>query len=126
MPGQTIAIQVLTKGQAPTLLDTEKANELITAINALLSMEVQPQGAGKLVSSKGKVQLDLRGGGLVSAENLEIRPPEFGEVVQEGDKVVIDLTNLQKIIDWMVNRMNNATAEAHCTASGGIEANILI
>ena len=46
----------LQKGQSPTLLDTEKGNELIDKVNALSSMKVVRGGSDKFdVSSSNSV-----------------------------------------------------------------------
>lgn len=37
-------IRKVQKGKAPTLLDTDKANEIITAVNALMNMQIERGG----------------------------------------------------------------------------------
>lgn len=53
------AIKKVVKGNAPSMLDTEKANEVITALNSLLGLEINPQGFGKLVLAEKNAKLDL-------------------------------------------------------------------
>jgi hypothetical protein len=52
-------IKKVKKGEAPTLLEAEKANELIDAINMLLKMEIRtkPSGAGEVIMGKNKLTL---------------------------------------------------------------------
>lgn|GEM_PF-5954001 len=54
-------LQKLQKGSNETLLVTERANEIIGAINALLSMSITPSDAGKVSVSEGNVVIDLTG-----------------------------------------------------------------
>ena len=49
----------VVRGEVPSLLDAEKANELINAINAFRTMTISPQGFGKLTLGKDNVVLDL-------------------------------------------------------------------
>lgn len=64
-------IQSVIRGKAPTLLEADKANELIDAINAFLSLKVAPNGAGKL-------EVTGIGTGRPSAI-LHLEPPEDEE-----------------------------------------------
>ena len=52
-------IKRVVKGEAPTLLTTEKANELIDAINMLLKMQIKtkPSGAGEVVMGQNTMTL---------------------------------------------------------------------
>lgn len=52
-------IKPLVAGQTPSLLDTDKANELVDAINSLQQMQVNPQGFGKLTLGDKNIILDL-------------------------------------------------------------------
>jgi hypothetical protein len=56
-------IKELNAGQAPSLLDTTKANELIKKINALTSSEATSMaelgGLSLKVSDDGKIELDI-------------------------------------------------------------------
>jgi len=53
-------IQQVTKGDPDTLLVTDRANELIDALNALLNMQVQPAEFGSfVVGDAGNAQLTL-------------------------------------------------------------------
>jgi hypothetical protein len=53
------AIKLLKKDEVPSLLDTEKANELIRQINAFVVAKVSPDGSGKFVVSRDQAVLDL-------------------------------------------------------------------
>lgn len=52
-------LKLLSKGAAPSMLDTATANEVITKINALLGTIVSPAGFGKFVIGEKDVKLDL-------------------------------------------------------------------
>jgi hypothetical protein len=52
-------IKLVVRGKAPSLMDTELANQVIGAINSLIVMQVQPSGTGKVVVSQGGVVIDL-------------------------------------------------------------------
>lgn len=54
-----VTIKNVVKGNAPSLLDAEKANEVINRLNSLLAMEVSPQGFGKLTLGEKNAKLDL-------------------------------------------------------------------
>lgn len=58
----------LRQGEAPTLLDTAKGNELIDALNLLLDMEVSvtATGTSKFIYSEGKIILLLSKAQLTS------------------------------------------------------------
>lgn len=56
MPGP---IKPLQKGKGPTLLDTAKGNEVISVVNAIATMRVTPDGAGKFVQKGDTAVLDL-------------------------------------------------------------------
>ena len=73
-------IQKVTKGQSPTLLDAEKANELIEAVNALQNMRVVRGGTDYFSSSNTSCVLTLsehteqseQEGGSIDAEIVEM------------------------------------------------------
>ena len=52
-------IKRVQKGQTPTLLEADKANELIDAINMLLSMQVKTKstGAGEVIYGQNAVTI---------------------------------------------------------------------
>lgn len=52
-------IKRVQKGQTPTLLDTDKANEIIDALNMLLQMQIVPKegGSGEVVFGQNGVKL---------------------------------------------------------------------
>lgn len=52
-------IKKVITGETPSLLDADKANELIDAINALRKMEVSPQGLGEFTQGEKNVVLNL-------------------------------------------------------------------
>lgn len=56
MPNQIKHLQV---GVRPTLLEAEKANELVDALNALLRISLAPQGVGSVKISQAGVIIDL-------------------------------------------------------------------
>jgi hypothetical protein len=65
----TTKIQPFVRGQAPTLLDAERANQLVRVINGLMQskgtngIKVSVEGDGRLVIS-GEILEDLLGEGL--------------------------------------------------------------
>lgn len=56
-------IERLKKGAKPTLREAAKGNELIDVLNALISAEVSPRGAGRFILSKRKIVLKLNAAG---------------------------------------------------------------
>ncbi len=52
-------LKLVQRGETPSLIDADKANELIRAINAFRNMTVSPQGLGKITLGEKNVQLDL-------------------------------------------------------------------
>lgn len=54
-------IDRVTQGQTPSLIEAAKANELIDALNRLLSIEVRvtATGSSRFVYSQGKIILQI-------------------------------------------------------------------
>ncbi len=52
-------LKEVVAGETPTLLEADKANELIRAINAFRALTVSPQGLGKITLGEKNVVLDL-------------------------------------------------------------------
>lgn len=52
-------LQYRIKGQPPTFLETDEANALVDAVNALNNAVVVPEGAGTLQVSNGGLTLDI-------------------------------------------------------------------
>lgn len=52
-------IKLLSKGAAPSMIDTATANEVISKVNALLGTIVSPAGFGKYVIGDKEIKLDL-------------------------------------------------------------------
>ena len=75
-------IKQLNAGQAPSLLNTEKANELINKINALTESSASDMaelgGLSLKVSDSGKIELDI------TQEALEVLQGGGGGGVPEG------------------------------------------
>lgn len=73
-------IKELNAGQAPSLLDTTKANELIKKINALTSSEAstmaQLGGLSLKVSDDGKIELDISQDALEVLQSSGLGVPE--------------------------------------------------
>ena len=69
-------IQELVKGQTPSLVDTDKGNELIRVINSLQKIEVQRNGEKDFIQySENNVLLNLQEmpeGGDFSANEIEM------------------------------------------------------
>lgn len=57
-------IDLLEKGDSGrTMMHAETANEVIAAVNRLLSLQIKPEGAGRVVMSEANVVLELKKGG---------------------------------------------------------------
>ena len=52
-------IPLFSPGSSDTLLSASRANEIVMAVNALRSMVVKPDGAGKLIVGRSNVILEL-------------------------------------------------------------------
>ena len=73
-------IQKVSRGQAPTLLNADKANELINVVNELSSSECsgKAQSAGFMFKSQGQ-------GGLI-LDITDSLAEGLGEVLDSGDR----------------------------------------
>ena len=78
-------ITPLNAGQAPSLLDTTKANEVINTINALTSSSASGMaelgGLSLRVTDEGKIELDISQSALDALQRKEISTPD---VVSSG------------------------------------------
>ncbi len=52
-------IKKLVAGETPSLMEASKGNELIEKINAILQLQVSPQGFGKITDGDKNLILDL-------------------------------------------------------------------
>lgn len=72
-------ITPLNAGQAPSLLDTTKANEVINTINALTSSSASAMaelgGLSLRVTDEGKIELDISQNALDALQRKEISTP---------------------------------------------------
>ncbi|HWL53871.1 MAG TPA: hypothetical protein VNQ90_15635 [Chthoniobacteraceae bacterium] len=58
-------INPLEKGDSGrTMMHTATANEVIAAINRLLSLQIKPEGAGRVIISDANIVIELKGGRL--------------------------------------------------------------
>lgn len=109
-----MAILPLLKGSAPTLLEAKKGNELITAINSLANMSVEPADFGSFKFADGKSVIDLSklaqtiGGGIQLLDDTGVLQP------------------LQVIINNIFNRLNNPSISAVCNPDGTITVTLTI
>jgi len=56
-------IALVVKGQRPTLLEADKANELIRAINAFSNLTIQPGDRTQVIHAGDQVVLTYQAGG---------------------------------------------------------------
>lgn len=49
----------MVKGQAPTLLEADVANQVVDLLNALMNMRINPAGGGKVVIGKDAIVIDI-------------------------------------------------------------------
>lgn len=64
---QNNQIKPLEKGDSSrTMMHTELANEVISAVNRIHSLQIKPEGAGKVIISDANIVIELsgKGGGL--------------------------------------------------------------
>ena len=68
-------IQRVVKGQRPTLLETDKANEIIDAINALMNVEIleadDDENPSVIISNTNTIFKIKKGGGNFEANTLD-------------------------------------------------------
>lgn len=73
-------ITPLNAGQAPSLLDTTKANEVINTINAITSSSASAMaelgGLSLRVTDEGKIELDVSQSALDALQRKEISTPD--------------------------------------------------
>lgn len=80
-------IKPVQKGKGPTLLDADKANEIIRVVNAIATMQVVPQGSGKFVQQHDTAILDLSASdpGLASrVKLLELKVTQLIDSISNG------------------------------------------
>jgi hypothetical protein len=95
-------IQQVTKGDPDTLLVTDRANELIDALNALLNMQVQPAELGSfVVGDAGNAQLTL------SPQLFE----SFGNAEKTGESCTGELVSLNPSATVSANTIYQTTQE---------------
>ena len=80
-------INELVKGQTPTLIEADKGNELIRAINALLNLTVRRGAKDQLIVSSHNAILELKAdnssGGEISGNEYNLLVCENGSAVQK-------------------------------------------
>jgi hypothetical protein len=78
-------IDKVLKGQGPTLLHTDKANELIDAANAFVGMRVSPANAGSLTINDGFAVLKLvTPAGAIDLGDLTVYDTDGTSVLHTG------------------------------------------
>lgn len=120
-------LKLLKKGSAPSLIDTDTANQLIQAVNDLRSMIVVPGGAGRLLVGQGNVTLDLSG--LLAllgknqtsqdAINQTAAPGSPGSPGGGGVDVNIR-------INQIITALNNSSISATCNDDGTVGVTLTI
>lgn len=73
-------LERLRKGEAPTLLHTEKGNELIDALNAIIGGEFSPTGIGKFLWSNGKLTLQINAGSFLKPTPFTLSQAGEGKI----------------------------------------------
>lgn len=84
MPGP---IKLLKKGEVPSMTDTAKANEVITVVNAIATMQVVPAGVGKFTQQGDTAVLELAGSdpGLAGRVRLlELKVTQLIDSISNG------------------------------------------
>lgn len=74
-------IKLLKKGEVPSLADTDKGNELIRVINAIATMQVTPQGAGKFVQQGDAAVLDISASDAGVAARVKLLERKMTELI---------------------------------------------
>lgn len=110
-------IKPLVAGQTPSLLDTDKANELVDAINSLQQMQVNPQGFGKLTLGDKNIILDLTQirdliNQLTTTVNAYSQTTGGGG--GGGGGGTTDLSAIRNSINGLIVGLANATFNAAC------------
>lgn len=106
-------IAKVAKGKQPTLLSTDKANELIDIINALINLQVAPAGCGQLNIAKGSAILNLQA--LLSTINNTLLSSNNSTLNQTVQNIVNQVLQNAKI-----------TGTAICNPDGTISITIRI
>ena len=101
----TAKIARVIKGQVPTLIQAEKANELIDLLNSLLNLKTNPTGGHIKVGADSSV-LDLQG-------MLETAIGSYAEKYFSSESFEREV---ERIIE---ERLANATFTLTCDESGG-------
>jgi len=111
-------LKLLVKGDTPTLLDADKANEVIRAINAVRNLTVSPQGLGKVTLGEKNMQLDLT--------PLKTLYDQLAAVVSAistttssggGGGGGSDLTSIKNAYNALLTALGSSTITAECDAT---------
>lgn len=110
-------IKLLVADQTPSLLDTEKGNEVIEQLNALLQMQLNPQGFGKITLGDKNVILDLTPlrdliNQLTTTVNAYSQTTGGGG--GGGGGGTTDLSAIRNSINGLIVGLANATFNAAC------------
>jgi hypothetical protein len=108
----------LKKGATPSLLDTDKGNELIDVINALLRLTASPTGWAKLVVGDKEVVLDLSGLDKI-IQQLQIAingPPPSNPLAGGGTGTD---TSLRATVNGIITALSSPVFTIACSPTDG-------
>ncbi len=111
-------IKRLEKGRQPTLLDTDKANELIDLLNALVNVQISPAGAGRLNIGKDSAILDLSP--LMADTSSTDDPNNVNSSGVSISSLAIQVALLTDVLSHVLFSLNNIIADAVCNDDGTI------
>ncbi len=115
------AIKRLVSGETPSLIDADKGNELIDAVNQLLSLTISPQGFGKLIAGDKGAILDLTPLRNIF-EQLGISPQAFttttptGAGGGNGNSFLGIINQVAEGYNQLLGALASSTLHAECDA----------
>jgi hypothetical protein len=115
------SIPLAVKGEAPSLVQAEYANKVITPLNGLLAMKVAPlAGMGFFAYAGGQAILDL------TAADQRFRNLEGAAV--DLSNIYARLNAIENTVNDIIDSLDNASisANASCDNAGTITVNVTL
>lgn len=114
-------IQLMKKGEAPSLIEAAQANLLINAVNALRRIKITPQGAGTINVSDSEVVIDLSSLMNGGADSSTSQASGNGAATSDQpNNATSTNSSYEQRITALENRANGASISAVCNSDGTI------